>query len=177
MGQTTNITKHVGVLALTALLVSPVYAQWPLAGKNTTELRVATAGDQFSGTTQVASVFNYLSPDWTKASRVELGIGAFSSNKDARPFLSLGPVWRLQPRSALFYTEFGFSPTILGGSSFSGRDMGGNIHFTSSISAGWNFASMTDSSLKLRIQHISNGSLNSTNPGMDMIGFSFTTRF
>lgn len=149
----------------------------PSSEVSPSELRVTTAADRFSGTVQATSVFHFAPPRWLDTSRFELGIGAISNDEDTRAFMSLGPVWRFEPSHRSFYTELGFSPTLLGGSSFGESDMGGNVHFTSSVSAGRRFKSMDNSSLVLRVQHISNGGLNSENPGMDMIGLSFTNSF
>lgn len=46
----------------------------------------------------------------------------------------LGPVWRLSINSRSLSVEPGFDPTLLGGSSFNGCDMGGNFYlWTSSL--------------------------------------------
>ena len=87
--------------------------------------------------------------------------------------MSLGPVWRLPINNRLPYVELGFSPTLLTGSSLNGRDLGGNFHFTSSISIGATFGTRQNISLALRVQHMSNGGLSSTNPGLDTIGLNF----
>ena len=86
----------------------------------------------------------------------------------------LGPVWRLPINSRSLFVELGVSPTLLGGSSFNGRDMGGNFHFTSSAAVGKTFGARDAFSLSLRIQHTSNGSIRNTNPGMDMIGVNLS---
>jgi hypothetical protein len=71
----------------------------------------------------------------------------------------------------------GFSPTLFAGSTFNDRDIGGNFHFTSSAAIGVSIGVDDDSSISLRIQHTSNGGLDSTNPGMDMVGINFTVKF
>ena len=88
--------------------------------------------------------------------------------------MSLGPVWRIPVNYSSLFIELGISPTLLGGSTFNGRDLGGNFHFTSSATIGKTFGARDAVSLSLRIQHMSNGSIKSTNPGMDMIGLNFT---
>ena len=101
---------------------------------------------------------------------MELAIGAISTGQENRMFAAFGPVWRLPIRSRSLFLEFGISPTLIGGSSLSGRDMGGNFHFTSSAAIGAVFGASDSVSLSLRIRHSSHGGLSSTNPGMDMIG-------
>ena len=61
-----------------------------------------------------------------------------------------------------------------GGSSFNDRDMGGNFHFTSFAALGAIFGPRDSAARSLRIQHTSNGGLNSTNPGVDVIGLNIT---
>lgn len=159
-------------LFVLSMLAFPAWA-------NVSEFRVTTAGDQFSGTVQAASVFHIEAAPSSRIqpNRIELGIGVFSNDTDTRPFVSLGPVWQLKGRNQQLYTELGFSPTFLGGSTFGDSDLGGNVHFTSSIAFGYDLNALRDAALTLRVQHISNGSLHRTNPGMDMVGLSFVNRF
>lgn len=44
----------------------------------------------------------------------------------------LRPVWRLSINSRSLSVEPGFSPTWLGGSTFHGRDLGGNFYLRTS---------------------------------------------
>jgi len=76
-----------------------------------------------------------------------------------------------------FYVEFGISPTLLGGSSINGSDLGGSFHFTSSAAIGTTFGAMGAVAFTLRIQHTSNGGLSSDNPGMDMVGLNLSINF
>lgn len=95
----------------------------------------------------------------------------------SQPFVSLGPVWRLPINSRRLFIQLGFSPTLLGGASFHGRNLGGRFHFTSSATVGMTLGARDGLELALRVQHTSNGGLSSTNPGMDMIGLSFAFNF
>ena len=139
-----------------------------------TDYRVVAAGDKFADTTQFAVAFKMRPPRRLRARYLELAIGTISSSQESRVFVSLGPVWRLPINRRSLFVELGFSPTLITGSSFSGRDLGGNFHFTSSASIGATFGARENISVALRIQHISNGGLSSTNPGMDMIGLNLT---
>ncbi len=94
-----------------------------------------------------------------------------------RPFVSLGPVWQFPVNNGPLFFELGISPTLLGGSTFNGRDLGDNFHFTSSAAVGKTFGARDAFSLSLRAQHTSNGNIKSTNPGMDMIGINFAFDF
>ncbi len=144
---------------------------WP------TDYRVAAAGDKFADTWQFAVAFRMRPPRRLRARRLELVIGTLSTSQENRLFVSLGPVWRFPIRSPSLFVELGISPTLLSGSSFNGRDMGGNFHFTSSAAVGKTFGARDAFTLSLRIQHASNGSIKSTNPGLDMVGLNFAFDF
>jgi hypothetical protein len=109
--------------------------------------------------------------------RTEFAAGVISGHGDTRPFASVGPVWRLNGDEQPLFVDFGFSPTLLGGSTLGNQDLGGNLHFTSSLAIGREFGQRQQFLASLRIQHLSNGGLNSTNPGLDSIGVGFSGRF
>lgn len=151
------------------------------AGLAPSDYRVSYAGDKFEDTWQAAFVFKKRPPRRLRAKRLEVAIGSITNSADSSAFVSIGPVWRLPIEHRRMFVEFGLSPTlIIGDSTFGGRDLGGNFHFTSSLSIGAAFGRFDALSVSLRAQHISNGGLNSTNPGIDMIGinvaFDFTDR-
>ena len=137
------------------------------------DYRLATANDKYSGTLKVAVAFKMRPPRRLRAKRMGLVVGTISTSQESRLFVSFGPVWRLPIASRSLFVELGISPTLISGSSFNDRDMGGNFHFTSSAAVGANFGKRDAFSLSLRIQHTSNGGLSSINPGMNMIGINF----
>lgn len=148
------------------------------AGLRPTDYRIAAAGDKFDDTLQVAVAFRMRPPHRLRANRLDLAIGSISTSRENSAFVSMGPVWRLPLKRSALFVELGFSPTlIIGGSSFSGRDLGGNFHFTSSLAVGANFGRFDSVSVSLRAQHTSNGGLSNTNPGIDMIGVNFAFHF
>lgn len=169
-----NRVIHWIVFVFTAILITlncqTVYANTLLP----TTYRVSVASDKFSGTSQVAAAFNLGAASRIRARRLELVVGTTSSSYETRPFVSFGPVWRLTRFDRRLFVELGFSPTFFAGSSFNNRDIGGNLHFTSSANVGLTLGARRVSSLSIRVQHTSNGGLNATNPGMDMIGINFT---
>ena len=138
-----------------------------------TDYRVVAASGKYEDTTQFAVAFRMRPPRRLRARHLELAIGAISTSQETSPFVSLGPVWRLPIDSRSLFVELGFSPTLIAGSSFNGRDLGGNFHFTSSASVGATFGVRENISIALRVQHTSNGGLNRTNPGLDTIGLNF----
>jgi hypothetical protein len=72
------------------------------------------------------------------------------------------------------FFELGFSPTVLAGTQFGSRNIGGHLHFSSSASIGHTLGKHNRSNIALRVQHISNRGLNSTNPGLDSVDLSFS---
>jgi len=168
-----NKALHTAVFVIAMISCTLHGANVRAANLGTTDYRVATAIKKFEDTSQFAVAFRMRPPRRLRARHLELAVGAISTSQESRAFVSLGPVWRLPINTRLPYVELGFSPTLITGSTFNGRDLGGNFHFTSSISIGATFGARENISLALRIQHTSNGGLSSTNPGLDMIGLNF----
>ena len=140
--------------------------------------RVSVAGDKFTDTWQAAVTFHLRAPRRIRARRLELAVGTVSTSNETRPFVSFGPVWQVPINNRRLFLELGLSPTFLfAGSTFNNRDLGGNVHFTSSVTIGTTLGARDASSISLRVQHTSNSGLSSTNPGMDMIGLNFAINF
>ena len=159
------------VIAMASVLLHDVNAQSVEFGP--TEYRVSVGDDKIADTWQFAMAYRIGSPRILRAQHLELTVGTIFTSRDNALFVSLGPVWRLPINSQSMFIDLGISPTLISGSSFNGRDMGGNFHFTSSAAIGAYFGARDAISLALRIQHTSNGGISSTNPGMDMIGINF----
>ena len=136
--------------------------------------RVGVATDRFNDATQVTVSKGLRAPRRLRARRLDLTAGVTTTPGDTRGLISLGPAWRYPADADRGYVEFGFAPTLLLGSTFGERDMGGFLHFTSSAEVGVHFGSRSRGRIALRIQHTSNGGLDSTNPGMDVISLSFS---
>ena len=141
------------------------------------DYRLVTSVAKFDDTHQFAGAWRLRAPRALRVHHLELAVGTLSAADDTEAFVSLGPVWRLPFRDGSTFVEFGLSPTILSGSQFDGRELGGNFHFTSSLAAGMRFGRTQKYSLGLRAQHISNGGIDTTNPGLDMIGLTFSVEF
>ena len=104
-------------------------------GSHPSDYRVVAASGKYDDTL----AFRMRPPRRLRARHLELAIGAISTSQETRAFVSFGPVWRLPINSRFLFVELGFSPTVIAGSSFNGRDLGGNFHFTSSASVGATF--------------------------------------
>lgn len=147
------------------------------ASRPTPEFRAATAYRGFADVRHFAAAWYVTAPSWTRAGRMEVVTGIVAGSGSSRPFVSIGPVWRLNGTDRTFFAEFAFSPTVLAGSSIGARELGGNLHFTSSLALGTTFGKRRRQRIALRIQHLSNGGLHRVNPGLDLIGVSFVGSF
>lgn len=137
-------------------------------------VRVASTVRKFDDAWQYAALYELRPPRRLRARHLELAAGALRSPGETRPFVSLGPVWRRSTASRALFLDLGFSMTLLGGSTVGGRELGGNLHFTSSVALGTRLGTRHEYALALRYQHTSNGGLNGTNPGLDAIALNFT---
>ena len=160
-----------------SLRSTPAYAE----GFFPTEYRATESIGKHDDVSQYALVFHGRPPRRLFAERMELAIGSLSGFDQNRWFVSYGAVWRMPRRWMPFardamHVDFGFSPTWIAGSTVNGRDLGGNLHFTSSISVGAYLNGRRTLELSARIQHTSNGGLDSDNPGIDMLGLSLVYR-
>lgn len=155
---------------LITLLIASVSADAASLGE--AHYRIAVAGDQFSGTMQVAAAFDLKRSQDREAKRLRFEVGVFDDGNETRPFLSVGPVWRRALGESRYFVELGISPTLIAGSKFQSEDLGGNFHFTSALVFGAKFRG--GGLIALRLQHLSNGGLRGVNPGMDMLGITFT---
>lgn len=137
--------------------------------------RVSAAGDKFAGAVQIAAAFEISDSNVFRAHHIELAIGSISASNGDELALSIGPVWRMPMSTSSFFAELSISPTYISGSTFNGRDLGGNFHFTSSVALGRRLG--RSGAVLLRAQHMSNGGISSTNPGIDMLGIEFSLGF
>lgn len=142
------------------------------------EIRYGSTRGESVAINQAGFAFHGAAPRWLNANRLEFEFGAILRGEQSRASISLGPVWRWGPSTAdkSWFVDFGLSPTVLGGAKFAGKDLGGNLHLTSSLAIGQHFGARSAATVSLRVQHMSNLGLNSTNPGVAMIGLSSTYR-
>jgi len=156
----------------------------PLVGDlNRIGIRAATAhGGEFDRLNQFALFLDFGLPktwspwpDVTADPRLTFEVGQFRLGDDHRLFASLGPALRLTNhrwRTPMFL-DLGLSPTVIDGSRYEDRDLGTSFNLTSHIALGMHFGRQNSSTVSLRYQHISNGGINHTNPGTNMIGLDF----
>lgn len=166
------------VVTLLAIVVLPATSHSAPEFLFPDEYRVLGATGKFEDTYQLAATYRLRAPRPLRAHHLELAAGTIYTSSETHAFLSLGPVWRFAATSdGSTFVDFGFSPTVLSGTRFNDRDLGGNFHFTSSLALGTRFGRTEKYSLSLRAQHTSNGGLDRENPGLDMIGLTFAVEF
>jgi|GEM_PF-1525601 len=142
-----------------------------------TEVRVLTGTGEFSDLRMAAFAYRIPLSRRFGIDRFELASGVISDDHKGRLFASLGPVWQLPIGDGRTFAEFSFSPTIIGGSTFGDRDLGGNFHFTSSLAFGTTMGAQDNFAVSLRAQHTSNGRIRNDNPGLDLFGLNFSYQF
>lgn len=171
----TQRRKSLLIIALVTAMV-PLALQAPAARAASLQPDSYIAGkvlDKFDDTWLFAAAFKLGRPKRLLVQYVGLTLGVITAPGDSRPFISLAPVWQAPIYGDKLAIKFSFGPTLLAGSTFDQRNMGGNLHFTSTVAIEGTFGVRRSFTLGLLIQHTSNGGLNSTNPGMDIVGLNF----
>ena len=102
--------------------------------------------------------------------------GLVTQKEVSHLFVSAGPLLRWSSPSGRLSAEVGLSPTLLEGTTFAERDLGGHLHFTSHAGVAVVLGQKQGHRVALRLQHISNGGISSTNPGLDMFGIEYEWR-
>ena len=169
-----GLANRLVVAALAALAVAGsghAAEHWP------STYRVQQAIGKFGDTSSAVVAYSLRSPRALKAHHLEVAVGTVVSSDQSAALVSVGPVWRFPLGASRTFVDFGFSPTLLSRSRFDDRELGGNFHFTSSLSIGAAFGRFEQYSLSLRAQHTSNGGLNEDNPGLDMVGLNLQVNF
>ncbi len=146
--------------------------------------RFATAdGGKFNRLTQQAFFADFTLPwRWTTSKNVSIAPrltvegGRFESGSEHRYFASFGPSVRLtsDARRVPLFVDVGISPTVIDGSQYGDNDFGTSFNFTPHVAFGLRFGRTKNQVVKLRYQHISNGSINNTNPGVNMVGIDLS---
>ena len=113
-------------------------------------------------------------------SRLDFSAGWLERGSHASLFVSAGPSYRWHMNKSdqsKWFVDFGVHPTFISQSRFEGKNLGGEVFFTSHLGLGVYLGRQGKSSLVLRYQHISNAGLNDRNPGVDMLGLAYSYNF
>ena len=175
-----KLTRTLATAALLTCVCASAFAQDSNPGPGNfvlpNEMRIGKAFGKFVDTTQIVAAYSLPAPKWMRARHMEAAVGGFTDSGKFSAFMSMGPVWRFPFYNDRAAIKLGFSPTVLSGTNYEGRDMGGHLHFTSSIALEFDPGRREGLVLALRVQHTSNGGLSSDNPGMDIISFGLEYR-
>lgn len=170
-----------------ALLASPVHAQ-TAAPRH----QAAAPGQGFSLQYGYHSKYQrlglaYETPslwryDFTHGGRidlnVELGASYWKASGDREPDsmwqVSAVPMLRWWPSDA-YYLEAGVGPSLLSRAHFAGKQLSTRFQFTSHIGGGILVGDAHR--FGLRYTHVSNASIKTPNPGLDLIEVSYTYQF
>lgn len=147
-------------------------------------IRSADSVKKFDGMGQHGVQFNYRVLSEKKAfwipTSLDLGLGWVELGGDSAAWFSFGPTYRFHLSKSdhgRWFTELASHPTYLSGSDFGGKPLGGKFHFTSYLGLGAYLDRNRKTSLMLRYQHTSNAGLSDANPGVDMLGLTFSYHF
>lgn len=140
-------------------------------------MRIMDSYKKFDGVTQNAVVIKSRVERSRFFDRMEFASGELGNGEDNSFFVSAGPSWRFNKRiagSGLAFVEFGTSPTWIEDSNFGDESLGGHFFFTSNAQVGMHFGYRRELTLSVRVHHISNGGIDSKNPGTDMVGIELS---
>jgi hypothetical protein len=144
----------------------------------------ADSVQKFAGMRQYGVLLGYQVSSLSKAfwipSRLDFSGGWLERGSNASAFVSAGPSYRWHMNKSdqsKWFVDFGVHPTFISQSRFEGKNLGGEVFFTSHLGLGLYLGRQRKTSLLLRYQHTSNAGLNDRNPGVDMLGLTFSYNF
>ena len=113
-------------------------------------------------------------------SSLDLATGMLKRGGNAGLFISFGPSYRYdmsKSEAGRWFVDFGVHPTYVAKSTYDGQPIGGHFYFTSYLGLGAYLGRQRKTSVLIRYQHTSNAGINSPNPGLDMMGLTFSYHF
>lgn len=166
-------------LAATALLA----VQAPPAAAQSSKWLPDSVGlhyalNEFRDTTGLTAAWQMPTADvWLlrSAHHVDLEFGLIHAPGDIAGTVLLAPAWRWPIRGDRYFIDFRFGPLLITNRMFGESDIGGHLHFSSKLSLGWRFGDERRHGLAFEVSHISNGDIDKPNPGLDMIGLTYSS--
>ena len=144
----------------------------------------ADSVQKFAGMRQYGVLLGYRVNSRSKVfwmpSRLDFSAGWLERGSNASAFVSAGPSYRWHMNKSdqsKWFVDFGVHPTFISQSRFEGKNLGGEVFFTSHLGLGVYLGRQRKTSLLLRYQHISNAGLDDDNPGVNMLGLMFRYNF
>lgn len=151
---------------------------------NSVGFLTAEAVKNVKGMHQYGVLFRYRVNNQSKSfwmpSSLDLSAGQLERGSDAGSFISFGPSYRYDMKKSeagRWFLDVGVHPTYAEKSTYGGRPLGGNFHFTTHIGLGAYLDREKRISALLRFQHMSNAGIDTPNPGLDMLGLTFSYHF
>ena len=139
---------------------------------------------KFSGMRQHGLLLSYRVNTVSKSlwvpSKLDFTAGLLERGGDSSLFVSFGPTYRFNMKRSepgRWFMEIGSHPTYVSESQFGGKPLGGQFFFTSYLGLGAYLDRQRKTCLLLRYQHTSNAGLSNSNPGVDMLGLTFSYHF
>lgn len=141
---------------------------------------------KFSGMRQHGLLLSYgvktASKGFWVPSKLDLAAGRLERGSDSALFVSFGPTYRFNMNKnknapGRWFMDIGLHPTYVSKSQFGGKPLGGKFFFTSFLGLGAYLDRQRKIGLLLRYQHTSNAGLSNSNPGVDMLGLTFSYHF
>lgn len=169
-----NVSRRQPMLTLlctAAFTACALFAAETATARAPDELRVMTAFNKFDDTTLIGVSYHTGGFGFLLAHHVDWSLGVLARRGDYRPFVSVGPAWRLGDATPWF-ADFSVSPTLLADPRLDGKTLGSNIQFTLAASLGRRLGD--NWAISIRAQHISNSGIHDRNPGLDSIGLSIS---
>ena len=111
---------------------------------------------------------------------LDLAAGMLKRGDIAGLFVSFGPSYRYDIRkseASRWFADFGVHPTYIAKSTYGDQPIGGHFYFTSYVGLGAYLGRQRKTSVLVRYQHTSNAGINDPNPGLDMLGLTFSYHF
>lgn len=113
--------------------------------------------------------------DWSLFLIAEINAGALNGGGDTAFVGSAGPGISVRSPGESLALRAGFNPSVISEDAIGDEDLGGPIQFTSHIGLSYTFPQHV--SIGYRFQHMSNASIYSSNPGVNLhmlkIGYHF----
>jgi len=138
-----------------------------IRGENLNQLEIATAY-------RLPSAW-MLDDGWVLESRINASAGALHGGGDTAAIVTMGPGLAWISPGQQYTFEAGISPTLISKHEFGDADFGGNFQFTSFVGVNARLGERIAASV--RVQHMSNATIYSPNPGLDQMMLGIHYRF
>ncbi|MEE8345139.1 MAG: acyloxyacyl hydrolase [Woeseiaceae bacterium] len=176
-----KLQSSLAVVLCAILFASPARADITLTSIGILE---ADSVKKFSGLRQHGLLLSYrvntVSRGFWVPSKLDFTAGHLERGSDSALFVSFGPTYRFNMNKnapGRWFVDIGSHPTYVSKSQFGGKPLGGKFFFTSFLGLGAYLDRQRHTCLLLRYQHTSNAGLSNSNPGVDMLGLSFSYHF